>query len=523
MRDSSATGVASYRSIRCAPRAIVSRPFACLCLVAVLGCSRAPAEPAARSAHAQTVAAPSTVSPTPAAAVPDASSPAAALSDLGTRKQGDDWLCFLGPTANSRSRERGIITDWRRGALRVVWHERAGTGYGMPVISRGRLFQFSRFADKARLTCQKSETGELLWTFEYPTDYEDLYNYDNGPRCCPVVDDDRVYTFGAEGMLHCVRAADGHLVWKVDTTKEFGVVQNFFGVGSTPIVEGDLVICQVGGSTDDTRDVPPGQLDRVRGKDSGVVAFDKFTGQMRYKTSDELASYAGPVAATIAGRRYCFVFARGGLLAFNPADGKIDFHFPWRASILESVNASNPVVVDDLVLISETYGPGSALLQARPGGYDVVWSDKDRRRDKSLQTHWNTPVYHDGYVYGSSGRHSNEAELRCVELRTGKVMWSQPGLTRSSLLYVDGHFVVLAETGDLLLTKATPEKFDLVTGVALTLPDEGEKIPGAGPRRLITPPAWAAPILSHGLMYVRGRDRLVCLELIPEKESAASE
>ena len=109
----------------------------------------------------------------------------------------------------------------------------------------------------------------------------------------------------------------------------------------------------------------------------------------------------------------------------------------------------------------------------KPGGYDVVWSDKDRRREKRLQTHWNTPVYHEGYVYGSSGRHSNEAELRCVELRTGNVMWTKPGLTRSSLLYVDGHFVVLAEGGELLLIKATPERFEPVAFAVLEAPPDG--------------------------------------------------
>ncbi len=439
-------------------------------------------------------------------------------ADLGTRKQGVDWPRFLGPTGDSRSSERGILTAWPRQGPRVAWHQRTGVGYGMPAISRGRLLQFARFGDKARLVCHKSETGQTLWQFEYPTSYEDLYGYDNGPRCSPIVDDDRVYILGAEGMLHCLRLADGHLIWKVDTMARFGVVPNFFGVGSTPVIEGDLLICQVGGSSEETRQVPPGQLDRVRGKDSGVVAFDKRTGEVKYQVSDELASYAGPTLATIDGRRWGFVFARGGLLGLDPASGKIDFHFPWRAPILESVNASNPVVVDDLVLISETYGPGSALLRVRPGGYEVVWSDKDNRRDKRLQTHWNTPVHHEGYVYASSGRHSNEAELRCVELRTGRVMWSQPGLSRASLLYVDGHFVVLPESGELLLIKATPEKFEPVALSVLEGPDEGATAPGLAPRRMLNYPAWAAPILSHGLLYVRGHDRLVCLDLIPEKE-----
>ena len=119
----------------------------------------------------------------------------------------------------------------------------------MPAISRGRLFQFDRHGDQARLSAFESETGKFLWKFEYPTNYDDFYGYNNGPRCCPVVDDNRVYIHGVEGMLHCVRAADGKLIWKVDTKQEFHVVQNHFGVGSAPVVEGDLLLVHVGGST----------------------------------------------------------------------------------------------------------------------------------------------------------------------------------------------------------------------------------------------------------------------------------
>src|SRR5262249_39715105 len=159
----------------------------------------------------------------------------------------------------------------------------------------------------------------------YPTKYEDAYNYSNGPRCCPVIDGDRVYIYGVEGMLHCVRAVDGKLVWKVDTKARFGVVQNFFGVGSTPVIEGDLLIAQVGGS-------PPnsGTLTTLeqKGNGSGIVAFDKYTGEVKYQVTDELASYSVPMLATINGRRWCFVFARGGLVALEPATGKVDFQYP---------------------------------------------------------------------------------------------------------------------------------------------------------------------------------------------------
>jgi outer membrane protein assembly factor BamB len=425
--------------------------------------------------------------------------------DLGTRKAGDDWPAFLGPHANSTSTEKSILSPWPKEGLRLVWSMRLGNGYGMPSISRGRLFHFDRARDTARLRCFNSETGDFLWKFEYPTDYQDAYNYSNGPRCCPVIDGDRVYTYGVEGLLHCVRAVDGKLLWKVDTKARFGVVQNFFGVGSTPVIEGDLLIAQVGGS-------PPnsGTLTSLgqKGNGSGIVAFDKYTGEVKYQVTDELASYSVPVLATINGRRWCFVFARGGLVGLEPATGKVDFQYAWRSHLLESVNASNPVVVGDKVLISETYGPGSSLLEVKPGAYKVVWADSEKERDKRLQCHWNTPIYHDGYLYGCSGRHTENAELRCIEWATGKVMWSEADLTRTSLLMVEDHFLCLAEDGHLRLLKVNPNKYEVVS----ELDPESE----AGSQ--LHYPCWAAPILSHGLLYVRGKDRLICLELIPTKK-----
>lgn len=420
-------------------------------------------------------------------------------STSSAARSGGDWPGFLGPFGTSVSPEMGILSPWPKEGLRVVWQRRVGSGYGAPSISKGRLFLFDRHADQNRLSCLNSQTGALLWKFEYVTSYRDYYGYNNGPRCCPVVDDERVYVYGPAGMLHCLRADDGKLVWKVDTKTEFNVIQNFFGVGSTPVVEGNLLIVQVGGSP---KGSPTNDFASLKGAGSGVVAFDKRTGKVKYQITDELAGYAGPVLATINGRRWCFVLARGGLIGFEPATGKVDFHFPWRAPDLESVNASNPVVVGDRVFISETYGPGSALLKVRPGGYEVIWSDAQKRpREKSMQCHWNTPIYHDGYLYGCSGRHTQNAELRCIELATGKVAWSKRGLTRTSLLMADGHFLCLGEDGELRLLKVNPRRY--------------EEVSRGNTEGLLKYPSWAAPVLSHGLLYARDEERLVCFELIP--------
>ena len=127
----------------------------------------------------------------------------------------------------------------------------------------------------------------------------------------------------------------------------------------------------------------------------------------------------------------------------------------------------------------------------------------------------NTCIHRDGYLYGSSGRHTGNAELRCIELATGKVVWSEPDLTRASLLYVDDHFVCLSEDGTLRLLRVNPEKYEPVAEVVLSGPARQTDEFGFGPSRLLKYPAWAAPILSHGLLYVRGANRLVCLELVP--------
>jgi outer membrane protein assembly factor BamB len=420
--------------------------------------------------------------------------------DLRTRATGSDWPTFLGPTSNSVSPETGILKEWPREGLKVVWEAQMGLGFAPPVTSRGRLFHFDRFGDDNRLTCRNAETGKLIWKFQYATDYEDLYGYSPGPRACPIVDDDRVYIQGPEGMLHCLTIADGQVLWKIDTRKAYHFHQNFFGVGSVPVVEGDLLIVPIGGSPKGPR---PRDLRDAKGDGTGIVAFDKRTGKEVYRLTDELASYASPIVTTINGRRWGLYFARGGLVGFEPKTGKVDFRFPWRAKVEESVNASNPIVIGDQVLVTECYGPGAALLKVSPGKAEPVWTDKDKDdpRDKSLACHWNTPIHVDGYVYGSSGRHENEALLRCVKLATGEVMWQERNLSRASLTLVDGHFLCLTERGELLLLKVNPKKFEPVAKWVTDLDY----------------PSWAAPVVSHGLMYIRGKDRLICAELIPSK------
>jgi len=310
--------------------------------------------------------------------------------------------------------------------------------------------------------------------------------------------------------------------WDLGTAREFGVVQSRYGVASTPIVVDDLLIVIVGGSDPEYQRVSPDKLHEVQGNGSAIVALDKLTGKPVYAVGNDLASYASPRAATINGIRWVFAFLRGGLIGFEPTTGRIDFEYPWRSQDPKSVNASTPVVFEDMVFLSTSYDLGSSLLRVKPGGFDVVWRDDPADSDKRMAMHFSTPIYHDGYLYGSTGHNSKDAELRCINWETGEMMWSEPGLNRMSLLYVDGHFVCLTEYGKLFLVKSNHEKFEKVAEVTLREQSDTKLPAGFSVPQLLSYPCWTAPALSRGLLYIRSPDRLVCLDLIPPQSVSSN-
>ena len=226
-------------------------------------------------------------------------------TDLATR-QGADWPTLLGAKGDSIA-VGPVPGPWPETGPKIIYTLDMGEGYAMPSVSRGRLLAFDRVGDKIRLRCIHAETSKALWDFSYPTAYEDKYGYDGGPRTSPVIDGSRVYIIGPEGMLHALDVATGKVLWKRDTTAEFGVVQNFFGVGSTPIVAGDLLLVQVGGSPSgsDTTDIA-----NLKSTGTALVAFNKRTGILVWKAGEDLASYSSPVLATLAQQPVCLLLAR---------------------------------------------------------------------------------------------------------------------------------------------------------------------------------------------------------------------
>lgn len=385
----------------------------------------------------------------------------------------DDWPWFLGPTHDGVSTGKNLASRWPAEGPRVLWRTEVGLSYSSPVVVNGRVFVFHRLGDREVLDCRDAATGAKQWQADYPTAYKDRYGYNNGPRSTPIVADGRVFTLGAEGRFTCFDAATGRQLWQRHLNEEHKVEQNFFGVGGSPLLEGKLLIVNVGG--------PP---------DAGIVALDKDTGKTVWQTTDEGASYGTPLCATIGGQRYAFVFAKGGLVCLEPATGKVFWRFPFRSKLYESVNAASPVVAGDCVFISASYKTGGALLRVRKDGCDVVW------RDEVMSNHWATSIHRDGFLYGFNGRHELGTTLRCVEWATGKLRCEQPALGRGSMILADGRFIILSERGRLILANLKPDTFEEICGV-----------------QLLDYPCWIAPVLANGLLYIRNEGQLICLDL----------
>ena len=421
-----------------------------------------------------------------------------------------DWPCLLGATHNGISRETKLLKQFSDEQPHLVWEMKTGRGYSAPSIVGNKLVYIHRIDDREVIECLQATTGKRYWKHDYPTNYRDRYGYNDGPRASPVIDESRVYTLGAEGKLYCFNLENGKEIWDRDLFAEFGLTQDFFGVSSTPLVEGDLLIVNLGASGGPC-----------------VIALDKRNGATIWQTGNEWgSSYASPIPAQIHGQRRVLVFAggesrppTGGLLCIDPTNGQINFRFRWRSKKYESVNAACPVVADDRVFVSASYETGGALVRVKADfTHEELWTTQ------KLGTHFGTSIVQNGFLYGFDGRHRENAALVCMNMQTGEEVWrfvpqwiekyqlysreqeKSYGTYRASLVLVDGQFLCLGEFGHLLWLDLSPKGHRILARTWLFAAVD----------------TWTAPVIRGGLLYVtqNSRDfisgqppRLLCYDL----------
>jgi len=390
-----------------------------------------------------------------------------------------DWPQFLGPQRNGVYAGPPLSTKWPAAGPKKLWQKTIGTGFAGPVVAGDRLILFHRVNDEEVVDALDARTGAPRWHFAYRTTYRDDFGFDEGPRAVPVVAENRVFTFGAEGQLHAIDLATGKEIWSVDTMRRFKVRKGFFGAAGSPLVDDGRVIANIGGDGN-----------------NGIVAFNAGTGAVLWTATNHEASYSSAVSATFGGRKAAVFFTRQGLVALDPASGAVRFQKSWRSRSQASVNAATPLVLGDLIFISATYDTGAALLRVRDDALSEVWSG-----DEVMSNHYATSVVHDGILYGFHGRQEFNPSFRAVDVNTGKVRWSEDRFRAGTVTLAGDTLVILRETGELILAAASPQAFRPVA------------------RAQILPPTLRAhPALADGLLFVRnsdtgGHDALVALDL----------
>ena len=395
-----------------------------------------------------------------------------------TANAASDWPQFLGPHRNGVYDGPIFSQRWPTQGLPVTWRKPVGHGFAGPVVVGHQLILFARKGGEETISCLDSRSGEAMWNFAYATTYQDDFGFDDGPRATPCISEGYVYTFGAQGLLHCIDLATGQKIWSVDVHAMFDADKGYFGMACSPLVEADSVLLNVGG--------PQG---------AGIVAFNRHDGKLRWKTSNDEASYSSPVAANIGGARRVLFFTRNGLVAVDPATGQIQTEYPWHSGNRMSVNAATPLVLGDKVFLSACYGTGAVLLNLQGGSAEKLWSGDDL-----LSNHYATSVELNGFLYGLHGRTDPglrpHAVLRCVDLDKRTVCWETNAIGAASVTRAGHSLLILTEQGELFQVAATPERFH-VKGRFSCLSSEVR----------------AFPAIADGFFYARSKDELVCVDL----------
>jgi outer membrane protein assembly factor BamB len=391
------------------------------------------------------------------------------------------WPQYLGPHRDGMSREKDLNLDWQKSPPQTLWKVPLGKGYSSCAIVGDRLYTMCKRDQDDIAVCLDTATGKELWATPLAPDYIDKQKQGAGPRATPTFHDGKLYCLMPMGELFCLSAADGKKLWSADQFKDTGAknpagINFYWGVALSPLVEGDCVIVQPGGSSKNS-----------------VAAYHKDTGKLLWTVGDDPPGYASPMVATIAGQRQVVMLTGASVLGIEPVKGTI----LWRYSFGNQYKATcaNPVWQDDLLLVSAAYGAGSAALAIDLK--DGRWSVQEKWKNKTnLKALFATPQVADGCIYGFNGDLS-AFMLKCLDLQTGTVLWDQRMDCRQSLLAVPGHLLCWSERGTLSLLEMQSKKYSQLA-----------ELPG-----LLKYKCWAAPALADGRLYLRDESNLLSLDL----------
>ncbi len=405
----------------------------------------------------------------------------AAVCLAGPRCVAGDWPQILGPGRSGVAAADEKLADrWPADGPPVVWRREVGSGYAGVAVAAGRAVLFHRVADREVVEAMDAATGKPLWSDRHPTRFAPQVGGGDGPLCTPVIHEDKVIVFGAQGMLACLDVRTGKRLWQRDTHREFAAPEGYFGAGSTPVVVGGHVIVNVGGSR----------------QEAGIVAFALATGETAWQRTSEPASYSAPVEVRVGGVPHVLVVTRYQCILLEAATGVIRWQFPFGMRG-PTVNAATPLVFSagdagQHLLVTASYGIGSVYASFDAASARPSWEGTD-----SLATQYCTPIGIGDHFYAIDGRDDMPpADLECLERATGRVIWAERNFGYGTLISADGKLLAAKTDGELVLFRANPERLEVL---ARSRPLQGT--------------LRALPALASGRLYIRDDRTLECLSV----------
>lgn len=424
---------------------------------------------------------------------------------LASAALGDDWPQWLGPKRDSVWREEGIVERFPKSGLKVKWRKPVALGYAGPAVAGGKVYVSDYLLKKGkvsnvpskrdelegleRVLCFDAKTGEQLWKHEEPRTYN--ISYPSGPRATPTVAGNKVYVLGAEGNLLCLSADKGKVIWSKDFKKEYGAETPIWGFTAHPLVHGDLVYCIVGG------------------KDSVAVAFDKDSGKEVWKNlSAYEQGYCPPTLIEHGGKEQLLIWHPEAINSLNPKTGAIYWSVPLKPDYAMSITA--PRLFGDQLYVSG-YKNAALMLKLGNGNPKILWSSKPKF---GIACDNSTPILEDGVMYGVDG---NSGALTAANIKDGKRLWEtrkptndMEGRLDHGTAFLFKHkdrFFLFSETGDLILAKLSPQKYEELDRFHVLEPTNstfGRKV------------VWSCPAFAEKCLFARNDQELVCVSLASE-------
>ena len=416
--------------------------------------------------------------------------------NLSESKQG--WNQWLGPGRDGVWRESGILKQVPSGGLKEVWRTPIAGGFAGPATAGNHVYvtdyllkkgdqtfdssKRSQLKGTERVHCLNIETGKSVWTHKRECDYN--ISFALGPRATPTVDKDRVYTLGAEGLLLCLSAVDGKVIWEKQLKEEYGLTEApLWGFAGHPLVHGNLLYCLVGG------------------EGSVAVAFNKMTGEEVWRAlSSKEVGYCPPTLIRAGGVEQLIIWHNESINSLNPQSGEVYWTIP--STLYYAVVA--PVQHGEFLLVTGIQGSTMLLkLDSEEPQATVAWREKGTRPDH------NPPIIHEGHIYGVDFK----GKLRCIELVSGKRIWESlatcpkgrpVGNCTGFIVRNDEHWYITTEQGELIIAEMSPKGFKELGRHTMLEPTSN-----VWGRQVV----WSHPAFANKCIIARNDKEIVCYSL----------